>query len=378
MKVMITVGGFYPAKNFGGPATSIYNICNLLCKTIDIVVITANHDLNSKEPLEGVVEGKNEYDGFSVYYLSEEYINYRSFAEIADKEKPDIVYVNSLFSGKYFIPFLKYTKKRGLPLLLAPRGELCDNAFRKRTKKLIYIDVLKMLYGMKNVSIHVTAENEVAGVKRYLGIPDNRIYQIENIPTRKKTEKTKLDKKCGEAHIVFLSRIHPKKNLLFAIKVLAHIQGKVFFDVYGPIEDQEYWAACKKAIDDLPKNIRVRHCGVVEHSEVQTVLSKYDAMFFPTLSENYGHVIAEALLADCPVITSDQVPWTDMATFECGYAIPLNDVRAFEDAVNDVVGWGKEDIRKASEHCEKYIAQRINFEKLRKEYSSMFLEIAKY
>lgn len=377
MKVLMTVGGFYPAKNFGGPATSIYNICDLLCKTIDIVVVTANHDLNSTEPLDGVAEGKNENDEFSVYYLSEKNINYRNFAEIADTEKPDIVYVNSLFSGKYFVPFLKYTKKRGLPLLLAPRGELCDNAFRKRTKKLIYINVLKMLYGMENVSIHVTAENEVDGVKRYLGIPDDRIYQIENIPTRRKTGKERLDKKCGEAHIVFLSRIHPKKNLLFAINVLANIHGKVFFDVYGPIEDQEYWAACKKAIDDLPKNIQVRHCGFVEHSEVQTVLSKYDAMFFPTLSENYGHVIAEALLADCPVITSDQVPWTDMPAYECGYAIPLDDVKAYEKAVNDVVGWEKEDIRKVAEHCEKYIAHRIDFDELRKKYSSMFSEIAK-
>jgi glycosyltransferase involved in cell wall biosynthesis len=33
---------------------------------------------------------------------------------------------------------------------------------------------------------------------------------------------------------------------------------------------------------------------------------------FPTLGENFGHVIAESLSASCPVICSDQTPWNDV------------------------------------------------------------------
>jgi glycosyltransferase involved in cell wall biosynthesis len=45
---------------------------------------------------------------------------------------------------------------------------------------------------------------------------------------------------------------------------------------------------------------------------VREVFSRYDAFVLPTLGENVGHVIAESLSASCPVICSDETPWTDL------------------------------------------------------------------
>ena len=43
---------------------------------------------------------------------------------------------------------------------------------------------------------------------------------------------------------------------------------------------------------------------------MRTKFSEYDAFVFPTRGENFGHVIAESLSASCPVVCTDQTPWT--------------------------------------------------------------------
>ena len=45
-------------------------------------------------------------------------------------------------------------------------------------------------------------------------------------------------------------------------------------------------------------------------NQVISTFGLYDAFVFPTLGENFGHVIAESLASSCPVICSDQTPWT--------------------------------------------------------------------
>ena len=56
----------------------------------------------------------------------------------------------------------------------------------------------------------------------------------------------------------------------------------------------------------------VHYSGVVGRSEIASVLWNSDCMVLPTAGENYGHVIAEALQAGCPVITTATTPWTDV------------------------------------------------------------------
>jgi glycosyltransferase involved in cell wall biosynthesis len=122
---------------------------------------------------------------------------------------------------------------------------------------------------------------------------------------------------------VFISRISPKKNLLFALRMLQSVLGDISFDIYGPIEDARYWNRCEKAIGTLPPNVRVKYMGMVEHEKVGEVFAEHDLFLFPTLGENYGHVICEALSAGCPVLISDQTPWRHLQEEGAGWDIPL-------------------------------------------------------
>ena len=95
--------------------------------------------------------------------------------------------------------------------------------------------------------------------------------------------------------VVFLSRIMPKKNLVYALRVLQYVRVPVKFSIYGPVEDRSYWSECLRLLDCLPDNVKVEYRGEVQPDDVPRVLRAHDLFFLPTRGESYGHAIAEAL-----------------------------------------------------------------------------------
>jgi glycosyltransferase involved in cell wall biosynthesis len=59
--------------------------------------------------------------------------------------------------------------------------------------------------------------------------------------------------------------------------------------------------------------------------------------FLPTLGENYGHSIAEAMLSGVPVLIADTTPWRDLTALKLGADLPLNNPKAFADFISTLV-----------------------------------------
>lgn len=59
----------------------------------------------------------------------------------------------------------------------------------------------------------------------------------------------------------------------------------------------------------------------------QEKINKYlssDLFILPSYSENFGNVIAEAMLCECPVITTTNTPWDCLVSQSCGWWIDLS------------------------------------------------------
>lgn len=179
----------------------------------------------------------------------------------------------------------------------------------------------------------------------------------------------------GKGKFVFLSRIHPKKNLLNAIGFFDNVKGQAIFDIYGPIEDEEYWKECQGEIKRLPININANYCGLVSHDEVHEIFSKYDAFLFPTLSENYGHVIAESLSVGTTVIISDQTPWINLQIKNAGWDISLIHKEKFENAIQQIIDIDDNEYERMSVSAKKYFYCISKLEELKNAYSSAILNI---
>ncbi|NSV82945.1 glycosyltransferase, partial [Enterococcus faecalis] len=255
-----------------------------------------------------------------------------------------------------------------IPLLIAPRGQLLDGArSNKSMKKNVYINVFKLgNIFHKNIYFQSTSNEEDNVLKNLF--PSNDTILFTNIPSPSKVnnKKNKHEKKLN---LVFLSRIVPKKNLDYAIEILNTLEENVYLDIFGPIEDKNYWEICQKKIAALPANIEVNYKGNISHEDVDGVFRKYDAFLFPTKSENYGHVISESLSNGCPVILSDKTPWNDIEDGQEGYICSLENIEGFRKAIKALYNMSNEEYQVMQNNIKAFMKSRIDFSILRDDIS---------
>jgi glycosyltransferase involved in cell wall biosynthesis len=141
-------------------------------------------------------------------------------------------------------------------------------------------------------------------------------------------------KKSGQVKMIFLSRFMKKKNFKWLLENISNIRGELEIDIYGPLEDAEYWSKCEKIIATLPENIKVEAKGSVPHEEVLATLVKYHFFIMPTLGENFGHIFLESLAAGCPLIISDKTPWLNLEEKQIGWDLTLEEPEVWSEKLN--------------------------------------------
>ena len=220
-------------------------------------------------------------------------------------------------------------------VVLAPRGEFSEGALKlKAYKKNFYIFWAKSFGLYRNIIWHASTEHEAEDIKRVMG-SSSCVMIARNISAVSSAVGNGFEVR-GDGQplrVVFLSRISPKKNLKFALEVLRSVKVPVKFEIYGPIEDQQYWGQCVSLVKDLPENICVEYMGAVDPSEIGRVMASNDLFFLPTLGENFGHVIAEAITAGTPVLISDTTPWRNLEGRSVGRDIPLSEGELFVEYI---------------------------------------------
>ena len=92
---------------------------------------------------------------------------------------------------------------------------------------------------------------------------------------------------------MLLSRVSRMKNIAFAIEAVASSPAPVHLDIWGAVEDTDYWRECIAATVGMPDHARVEYRGPAPFDRVTEILASYDMLFLPSQGENYGHVIAE-------------------------------------------------------------------------------------
>lgn len=334
-KILIFISHYLPGNKMGGPIQSIRSLVYYLKDEFDISIYTSNYDFGEKETYKNIEFNKwLEIDGAKVYYSSK--VTLREINQILSLDF-DWIYLNSFFSFKFSIlPILikKYFIKNKSRILLAPRGEFSPGALSlKKIKKRIYINLFKNLKIYNYINFHSTAMEETQEIKDSLKIKN--IIEVSNLKIINSI--LKINKKNEEElKLIHVSRIHPKKNLLFLLEILSKlkIKNSLKLDIFGPIEDQKYWEKCENIILNINNDkIKINYKGFLPNKDISKKMSEYDYSVFPTLGENFGHVIIESLIAKTPVIVSDQTPWKELEKKEIGYDISLKNPKQWEECL---------------------------------------------
>lgn len=373
-KILIFYSGYIPGKRYGGPVTSIYHFTEMFGGMFELRVVCKNHDFLTKEKYSGIKSGWNKVGKAKVLYLSDREFRGKNFKKIINKVNPDLIYTSSIFSATMNIPLLWISKKNNIPVLLAPRGELSSDRLQsKKWKKTPYLFLLKKSCLLNHIMFQATSDAERADIMRVLSIKGDNLFVVPNIPCSFQ-QKDEIRKEKGIIKIITASRIQHKNNQLYSIKLVNRMKSKVFFDIYGPKEDMEYWSECEREISKAPENVTYTYRGNLPLTEIEKVYLNYDCLLHPTFSENYGHVIVEAFCHDCPIVISrGTTPWDSIQDVGGGYTCSLNSDEAFIEALEHIAQMDTKEYRILVDGTRTY-SKQLNMEEIRTEYLNMISE----
>jgi glycosyltransferase involved in cell wall biosynthesis len=208
----------------------------------------------------------------------------------------------------------------------------------------------------RDVVWQASSAHEAEEIRTFWG-PDAPMSLTPELPSAPGPAVPRAPKRLGEVRLVTVARISRIKNIDGGLRMLAGVRVPVAVEVYGPMEDAAYAEECRRAAAALPAHVRVRFHGELPRERLPEVLAEADAFFLPTLRENYGHAIIEAMSAGCPVLISDRTLWRGLEARGVGWDLPVDDAEAFRAAVERLAAMTEEEHARLSAAAVAYARQ---------------------
>ena len=225
----------------------------------------------------------------------------------------------------------KLAKRKGSKLYIRPAGSYdpVRLAYHGWKKRLVSIFEHRML--RRADVLLATCEAEKGWIQSYVGNPCppiiltdlKRFFKLDHVDDE--PLKTLNTRNSGEVHILYLGRKHPLKGLEYL---------EAAWNTY-----------CNKCSNRNHVELRIE--SSVFGEELEKVWDWCDVLVLPTLSENFGRVVAEALERRKCVIATDGAPaWGDGNTYGGrliylkGYRYGTDEdrVRLLKEALTSLVG----------------------------------------
>jgi glycosyltransferase involved in cell wall biosynthesis len=335
-----------PSRHALGPAGSVDNMALALSKEATVQVVSVGYDRLLNKPIDAEIRKRHAAKtAVKRIYIERNWLMlFELFRTIKASTGP--IVLHCIFDYKFVLfAFLFALLLNKRPIFHVPHGMLLDALFvKRRLRKEIFCLLWRGFIPAGRITHIASSELEKSTIVRRLGRKE-RVVVIGQITQLEKRFRKRnfAGRQSGSAlQVCFVGRVARQKNLLFALSVLKTIRFDVAFDIYGSMENDSYYSACAAAIKELPKNISVRFMQMVDRNELLEKLRNYDLMFAPTLGENHGHYIMEALGIGLPVLISDQCPWSDVNEFGGGWSLPLSAPSSYADVLAQAYNSGSD------------------------------------
>jgi len=220
---------------------------------------------------------------------------------------------------------------------------------------------------------HATSEKEAEDIRR-LGF-DQPIAVIPNAVDMSAKQllidgqplKSSEDKKV----ILFLSRIHPKKGLLMLIEALSQLRLQDWRLVIAGPDEIGHQLEVKSLVNRYKLNDDVTFIGSVDNDNKWDIYRQADLFILPSFSENFGIVIAEALAAGLPVITTNATPWQQLQEYHCGWWIEPN-VDTLTSAIQEATSLDSESRLEMGKNGQRLIREHYSWDNVAEQMASVY------
>ncbi len=214
----------------------------------------------------------------------------------------DVVHAHALFSFSTAASAAA-ARRGGVPYVIRPLGTLARYGMRQHSllKQLSWFTVERRIL-KQAAAVHFTSEAERAEAER-LGKWRSFVVPL-GVVTHEAIHTYPLDEKAPA--YLFLSRIHPKKQLELLLQAFWLVRETVPGArlIVAGTGASEYVASLQRLSAELGVDDHVEWTGHVGGPAKANLLERAHALVLPSVNENFGIAPVEALAAGVPVVVT--------------------------------------------------------------------------
>ena len=362
------------AGEYGGPARAVQGLCAAL------------EEAGMEVHLIAIESCKNPWVGGVTHYHCLDAAGYRDVYEkmckLIDVYRPNIIHTHDCW-----MPILnmchRAARDNGVPYVISPHGSLKRWSRRQKwLKKWIALKTYEGYDIRHAVALHVTADDEREQVaelkmnKNIIQVTNGLVFPDVNMLEELRQERPTKSRKRA----LFLSRIHYTKGLINLVEAWARVvdcrQSLVDGDCEWELEivgtDADgYQAEVEKRVRELGIESKVIFHGPASDEDKWAEYVGADLFVHPTFTENFGIVIAEALYAGLPVITTKGAPWPELEGEKCGWWIDIG-VDPLVEALRKAFATPAEELRRMGMSGRKIVERKCSWSALGKKLKAEY------
>jgi glycosyltransferase involved in cell wall biosynthesis len=380
VRILHLISAYPPADFVTGPPQQVHRLVReLRAGGEDVRVVTTNG--NGSHVLHVAAGRWTEHEGVPVFYghrlVRAGDLSWDAWRAV-DREarSADLIHVSGLFSS-FNLSAAAASRRSGVPVVVSPRGMLDPEAlaFSPR-KKALYFRLGGSRALAEAAAFHVTSEMERTYVANRL--PGARIEIVPNgvvVPT---DDNLALWKSGGAAAptVLFLGRIHPKKNVIPLVNAWASVAPRhpeTRLVLAGP-DDHGHRAEVERRIAELGLGRSVELAGFVGGEDLSRLLATSACLVLPSLTENFGNVVAEALAHRIPVIASTGTPWSGLRDRDCGWWIQPT-VDGLATAIDEALALSPADLSAKGERGRRWMIEAFSWTAFARRMADFYRDI---
>jgi glycosyltransferase involved in cell wall biosynthesis len=284
------------------------------------------------------------------------------------------------------IQMARSARRNGVGYVVSIHGMLNDwSMTQRRVKKQIFLNLGGRAYLRRADRIHYTAAAERDQAQKWIhgSMPVVLPYLVDLASFHRLPGPEAARAKFGIAGdtpvLLFLSRLHEKKGVHILIEAAALLRdsGQPFRLILAGTAaeaDRDYEQRLRGAVRRLNLEPFVSFVGLVTGVEKISLYQAADLFVLPTLQENFGLVLVEAMACGTPVLTTRGTDiWQEIAG--AGQTISDNAPAPLCAAMRKLLG-DRAALAESRRRARPWVMERFDTDRLAGDYERLYAEIA--
>ena len=295
----------------------------------------------------------------------------------ARDDRPEVVHIHGVFSHLTAVA-AQQARRYGMPYVLRPAGSFVPACFamgRSRLKRLcLHLFLLRDL--REAAAVHATSQVEADGLRQL--VPEAKVVIIPHgvemsngdQPALAEAFRRRFPQTADKQVVLYLARLHHIKRAEWLVAAAARLLPdfpRLFLVLAG--SDAGHLSTVRQAITEWQLGDRCLLPGFLRGEQKEEALAAARVFALPSLSENFGVAVVEAMAHGVPVVVTPGVAASEyVRQARCG-VVAQDSIESVTAAIREVLQADRQELGRRGR---QYVASHLTWPRIAEQVDELY------